>query len=65
MQGLKQSYQDAYSAWQTQLQSLHRVLLDGERLEPPKLKALLYREALMKERYDRARRILLGLVEEE
>jgi hypothetical protein len=41
------------------------VLLDGERLEPPKLKALLYREALMKERYDRARRALLGLAEEE
>ena len=41
MQELKQSYH-AYLAWQTQLQSRHRLLLDGERLEPPKLKALLY-----------------------
>ncbi len=41
------------------------MLLDGERLEPPKLEALLYREALMKERYDRRRRALLGLAEEE
>ncbi len=65
MQELDQSYGDFYSAWQTQLQSLHRVLLDGERLEPPKLKALLYREAHMKERYDRARRALLGLADEE
>ncbi len=63
MQELKQSYH-AYSAWQTQLQSLHRVLLDGERLEPPKLKALLYREPLMRERYDQARRALMGLAEE-
>jgi hypothetical protein len=39
-------------------------MLKGERLEPPKLKALLNREALLKERYDRARRSLLGLGEE-
>lgn len=65
MQDPKQDYLDAYQAWQTQLQALHRVLLEGERLEPPKLKALLIREALMKERYDRARRTLLGLPEEE
>ena len=60
----KQDYLDAYKAWQTQLQALHRVLLDGERLGSPKLKALLNREASMKERYDRARRALLGLSEE-
>ncbi len=65
MQPLKQDYLDAYEAWQSQLQALHRVLLDGERLEPPKLKALLNREARTKERYDRARRTLLGLSEEE
>ncbi len=64
MQERKQEYLDAYKAWQTQLQALHHVLLDGERLEPPKLKALLNREARMKERYDRARRALLGLSEE-
>ena len=65
MQDRKQDYRDAYEAWQTQLQALHRVMLEGERLEPPKLKALLNREALLKERYDRARRSLLGLDEEE
>ncbi len=65
MQALKQNYLDAYEAWQSQLQALHRVLLDGERLEPPKLKALLIREARGKERYDSARRTLLGLSEEE
>lgn len=64
MQDRKRDYLDAYEAWQTQLQGLHRVLLEGERLEPPKLKALLNREARMKERYDRARRALLGLSEE-
>ncbi len=37
MQELKQSYEDAYSAWQTQLQSRHRVFWDGERQEPPAL----------------------------
>ena len=65
MQDRKRDYLDAYEAWQTQLQALHRVMLDGERLEPPKLKALLNREAILKERYDRARRLLLGLDEEE
>ena len=60
MQERKQEYLDAYKAWQTQLQALHHVLLDGERLEPPKLN----REARMMERYDRARRALLGLSEE-
>ncbi len=65
MQALKQDYLDAYEAWQSQLQALHRVLLNGERLEPPKLKALLIREARVKERYDSARRSLLGLSEEE
>ena len=64
MQELKQSYH-ANSAWQTQLQSRRRLLLNGERLEPPKLKALLYLETLMKERNDRARRALLGLAEKE
>ncbi len=64
MQDRKRDYLDAYQAWQTQLQAFHRVLLDGERLEPPKLKALLSREARMKERYDRARWALLGLSEE-
>ena len=65
MQDRKQDYLDAYEAWQTQLQALHHVMLEGERLDPPKLKALLNREARAKERYDRARRALLGLTEEQ
>ena len=65
MQDRKRVYLDAYEAWQTQLLALHRVMLEGERLEPPKLKALLNREARAKERYDRARRRLLGLPGEE
>lgn len=65
MQDRKRAYLEAYEAWQSQLQALHRVLLEEQRLEPPKLKALLIREARAKERYDRARQALLGLSEEE
>ena len=64
MQDRRKEYVEAYQAWQTQLQALPCVLLEGERLEPPKLKGLLGREARAKERYDRARRALLGLTEE-
>jgi hypothetical protein len=38
MQDRKREYREAYQA---QLQALHRVLLEGESLEPSKLKALL------------------------
>jgi hypothetical protein len=54
-------YRQAYEDWQEQLQPLHRVFLEGERLEPPKLKGLLNREARAKERYDGARLALLGI----
>lgn len=54
-------YQQAHEAWQQQLKSLHRVVLDGETLEPPRLKGLLNREARAKERYDAARDSLLGI----
>ncbi|MCH7580711.1 MAG: hypothetical protein IIB22_10760 [Chloroflexi bacterium] len=57
----KQEYEQAYQAWQQQLASLHRVLLKGESLEPPRMKGLLNREARAKERYDTAREALLGL----
>jgi hypothetical protein len=63
MEDDKLAYRDAYEAWTAQLSALHSVLLDGERLEPPKLKALLNREARAKERYDEARNRLLGLSE--
>jgi hypothetical protein len=61
----KSEYVKSYDDWQEQLQELHRVLLDGERKDPPSLKGLLNREAHAKERYDRARRHLLGLPAEE
>ena len=61
----QEEYRQAYQAWQQQLEALHRVLLDGEALEPPKLKGLLNREARAKERYDAARLALLGLGAEE
>ena len=60
-----EEYRRAYEAWQEQLAALHRVLLEGERLEPPKLKGLLNREARAKERYDAARLALLGLGAQE
>ncbi len=57
----QEAYRQAYEAWQEQLQALHRVFLEGEALEPPKLKGLLNREARTKERYDAARLALLGI----
>jgi hypothetical protein len=57
----QKEYRQAYDAWQEQLETLHRVFLEGEALEPPKLKGLLNREARAKDRYDAARLALLGL----
>ena len=54
-------YREAWEAWQRQLARLHKVFLDGESLEPPKLKGLLNREARAKQRYDEAREALLGI----
>jgi len=61
MEDAKTEYLEAYEDWTRQLEGVHRVLLEGERFEPPKLKGLLNREARAKERYDGARRRLLGL----
>jgi len=57
----RKEYIRAYEDWQKQLTALHRVLLEGERLDPQRLKGLLSREAHAKERYEEARRRLLGL----
>lgn len=54
-------YREAWDDWNAQLTLLHAVFLDGQPLEPPKMKGLLNREARAKERYDRARLRLLGL----
>ena len=56
-------YREAYEAWQRHLERLHAVFLEGEPLEPPKLKGLLNREARAKQRYDEARAALLGIGE--
>jgi hypothetical protein len=57
----KEEYRQAYETWTKHVQDLHAVLLDGQRLDPPQLKGLLNREARSKERYDMARRKLLGI----
>ncbi len=61
MEESRLQYREAYDAWQEQITVLHGVLLEGNRLDPPKLKGPLNREASAKERSDTARRKLLGL----
>ena len=58
---LIEHYMTAHAEWRKQLNALHRILIDGETLDPPKLKGLLNREARTKERYDAARFKLLGV----
>ncbi|RLT27039.1 MAG: hypothetical protein DWI48_04665 [Chloroflexi bacterium] len=60
----KAAYREAYEDWQAQLAKVHAFFLDGERLPPPEIKAMLNRESRAKERYDAARRRLLGIEEE-
>jgi hypothetical protein len=61
----KKAYIGAYQAWQEQLQALHRVVLEGQHIDPPRLKGLLNREIRAKEKYEEARRRLLGLGTDE
>ena len=58
------AYREAWDGWQKQLTDLHEVFLEGKRLDPVRLKGLLNREARAKEKYDSARRRLLGIPEE-
>jgi len=37
MEDVKEEYRKAYEGWTKQVRDLHRVLLEGERMEPPKL----------------------------
>lgn len=60
----KAAYRAAYADWQAQLARLHAFFLDGERLPPQQIKGLLNREARAKQRYDAARRLLLGIEDE-
>ncbi len=60
----KRAYREAYEGWQRQLQRVHALLLDGEPLRgPDAVKGLLNREERAKQRYDEARRELLGIVD--
>ncbi len=65
MDDVRRHYLQSYELWQEHLRALHRVLLEGEMMEPPKLKGLLNREAHAKERYEQARRRLLGLSDQD
>jgi hypothetical protein len=60
----KADYRKAYADWQAQLERLHAFFLDGERMPPQQIKGLLNREARAKQRYDNARRRLLGIEED-
>ena len=55
------AYRSAWEGWQKQLDQVHAVLLEGEALHPSRLKGVLNREANAKDRYDAARRRLLGI----
>lgn len=57
-------YREAYETWQKHLSGLHAFLLEGQRLDPIRIKGLLNREARAKRRYDSARLRLLGIEEE-
>ena len=58
-------YREAYDTWQKHLTGLHAVFLEGNRLDPVRLKGLLNRESRAKRRYDHARLRLLGIEDEE
>lgn len=57
----REAYREAWQGWMKQIERVHEVLLEGERLTPDRLKGLLNREARAKEAYDGARVKLLGL----
>ena len=55
------AYREAWEAWSKQVEHIHRVFLEGEKLRPDAIKGLLNRESRAKEKYDAARLRLLGL----
>lgn len=61
MDDTKSEYRKAYDVWMGRLTELHGVLLEGNRLDPVRLKGLLNREVRAKEKYDEARKKLLGI----
>lgn len=61
---VRSEYESAWADWQAQLAKVHAMFLHGERMHPTQIKGLLNREARAKERYDEARRRLLGIQDE-
>lgn len=57
----KTAYREAYEQWQKHLAGVHDLLLEGKRLPPEQIKGLLNRESRAKEKYDEARKRLLGI----
>jgi hypothetical protein len=55
------AYREAYERWRRDLDAVHAVILDGEKLDPMHFVALLRRESKSKTKYDEARERLLGL----
>jgi hypothetical protein len=54
-------YTEAWERWRRDVDALHRVLLDGQALDPPHFVALLRRESKSKAKYDDVRQRVLGL----
>jgi hypothetical protein len=61
----QKEYREAFDTWQKHLAGLHGVFLEGNRLDPVRLKGLLNREARAKHRYDKARLHLLGIEDDD
>jgi hypothetical protein len=59
------AYRAAYDDWQRKLERVHAVFLDGNRIPPQEIKGMLNQEARAKEKYDDARRRLLGIEDGE
>lgn len=57
------AYREAWEAWIKQVEHVHRVFLESEKIAPDQIKGLLNREARRKQEYDEARLKLLGLGE--
>jgi hypothetical protein len=55
------AYSEAYERWRKDLDAVHRVLLDGEPMDPQRFVALLRHESHTKDRYDEIRQSVLGL----
>lgn len=55
------AYRDAWEAWKKQIEHVHRIFLEDEKMRPDQIKGLLNREARAKEKYDAARLELLGI----